>query len=310
MVFNPPVPSMKKLKGRSAVHSCFAALLAALVSVCIAFNAWAQQSAGAKAVVRHSFSLDGRLEGSVQQLSGESTTINGGASLTGDLLVPGVPVVRQNDESSLGGVTQGEGSEEPTGYEITLNGNASLSHLTTRTNPVDVPAVAAPPAATGTRDVALDSPGQSPGDFSTVRDLTLNADAGSVPVPAGRYRSLTANGGSTLVLGVAGDGPPAVYNLDSLTLNGSSRLQVVGPVVLTVTNAVSLSGATGAESHPLWLALRVASGGVTLNGGGAFYGSVNAPSRAITINGNATLTGNVVCDRLAINGGGLLRIVQ
>jgi hypothetical protein len=301
---------MKKLKGRSAMHSGLVALLVVLVPVCIAFDARARQSVGAKAVVRHGFSLDGRIEGSVQQLSGEDTTINDGASLTGALLVPGVPSVRQNDAANLGGVTQGAGGEEPAGYEITLNGDASLGRLTTRTNPADVPVVATPPAATGTRDIALDSPGQSPGDFSTVRDLTLNADAGSVQVPAGTYRSLTANGGSTLVLGTTGDGPPTVYSLDSLTLNGGSRLQVVGPVVLAVTNAVSLSGATGAESHPLWLDLRVASGGVTLNGDGALYGSVNAPSGVVTINGNAVLTGNVVCDRLAINDGGLLRVVQ
>jgi hypothetical protein len=308
---NPMISLMKKLNGRSAARSRLVASAAVtvLVTLCLTLPAPAQQ-AGA-AVVRHGFSLDGRIEGSVRQLSGEGTAINGGASLTGTLLVPGVPAVRQTAESSLGGVTQGAGGEEPAGYEITLNGNASLGRLTTRTDPVDVPAVAAPPAATGTRDIALDSPDQSPGDFSTVRDLTLNADAGSLPVPAGRYRSLTANGGSTLVLGVAGDGPPTVYSLDSLTLNGGSRLQVVGPVVLTVTNAVSLSGATGAEGHPLWLELRVASGGVvTLNGGGALYGSVNAPSGTVTINRNAVLTGNVVCDRLAINGGGLLRIVQ
>jgi len=270
----------------------------------------AQQIAGAKAVVRHGFSLDGRIEGSVQQLVGENTTINGGASLTGNLFVPGVPMVRQNDASGLGGITQGEGGEEPAGYEITLSGNASLGRLTTRTEPLAVPAVAAPPDATGTRDVALDSPDQSPGDFSTLRDLTLNADAGSVVVPAGRYRSLTANSGSTFVLGVAGAVQPAVYSLDSLTLNGGSRLQVVGPVVLTVATVVSLSGAAGAESHPLWLDLRMASGGVTLNGGGALYGSVTAPSGTVTINGDAKLTGTVVCDRLAVNRDGLLQVIQ
>ena len=270
----------------------------------------AQQVAGAKAVVRHGFSLDGRIEGSVQQLVGENTTVNGGGVLTGDLLVPGVPVVRPNDASGLGGVTQGEGGEEPAGYEITLNGNASLGRLTRRTEPVAVPTVAAPPDATGTRDVALDSSDQSPGAFSTVRDLTLNADAGSVLIPAGSYRSLTANSGSTFVLGVAGAVQPAVYSLDSLTLNGGSRLQVVGPVVLTVATVVSLSGAAGAENHPLWLDLRLASGGVTLNEGGALYGSVTAPSGTVTINGDAKLTGNVVCDRLAVNRGGLLQVIQ
>jgi len=143
-----------------------------------------------------------------------------------------------------------------------------------------------------------------------VRDLTLNAHAGSVSVPAGSYRSLTANSGSTFVLGVAGASQPTVYSLDSLTLNDGGRLRVVGPVVLTVANVVSLGGEAGAEGHPSWLDLRAASGGVTLNGGGALYGHVTAPSGTVTINGSATLTGNVFCNRLAINGGGLLRVVQ
>ena len=43
--------------------------------------------------VRHAPALNGsgRIEGSVQQLLGESVTLNGGFTLTGDLLVPGTP---------------------------------------------------------------------------------------------------------------------------------------------------------------------------------------------------------------------------
>lgn len=299
------------VRRRAIAHPSLATLLAiAVVALCTApLSTPGQQPAVVRAVVRHGFTLDGRVEGSVLQLGGEDTTFNDGAALTGDLFVPGVPTVRQND-APFGGVQQGSGGEQPAGYEITLNGNALLGHLVTRTDPAAMLTVATLPAATGTRDVALDVPGQSPGDFSTLRDLTLNSDAGAVAIPPGTYRTLTANGGSTFVLGVAGASQPATYNLDSFTLNNGSRLQVVGPIVLTVATTVSLNGITGAESHPLWLNLHVASGSVTLNGGGALYGSVTALSGTITINSDATMTGVVVCDRLAINAGGLLRIVQ
>jgi hypothetical protein len=288
----------------------FVAVCALLCCAALTLTMRAQQSSGPRALVRHGFSINGRIEGSVQQLSGENTTLNGGGVITGDLLVPGTPNVRQNGHPTFGGVVQGAGSAQPSNYQITLNGNAQLERVFTRTDPVAMPAVNAPPAATGTRDVTLSSPGQSAGDFSTVRDLMLNGNVGMVSVPPGTYRRLTANGGSGFVLGVAGASQPAVYNLNSLTLNGGSRLEVAGPVVLTTATAVTLNITMGAAGHPFWLNLKVALGGVTVNGGGALYGAVNAPAGTVTINGNASLTGSLACDRLTINGNGLLRLLQ
>ena len=271
----------------------------------------AQQSSGPRATVRHGFVLNGRIEGSVQQLSGEATTFNGGAVLTGDLLVPGTPTVVKNGNPTFGGVVQGSGSALPSNYQITLNGsNAQLGRLVTRTNPVALPTVAAPPNATGTRDVIINNAGQSAGDFSTVRDLTLNGSVGAVAVPPGTYRRLTGNGNSSFVFGVAGSSQPAVYNLNALTLNGGSKLEVVGPVLLTTATGLTLNAAMGSSAHPLWLDLRVAAGGVTLNGGSAIYGTVLAPSGTVSINGNSSLTGNVACDRLNMNGNALLRLLQ
>lgn len=285
-----------------------------VITICIG-TSWpmlvtrAQQSGSAKAIVRHGFTVDGRIEGSVQQLSGEETTINDGAAITGDLLTPGTPTIRQNDNSSVGGVTAGDGSEQPTGYEITLNGNSQLGQLVKRINPVTVSAVTAPPAAGGTRDVTLSDLNQSAGEFAAVRDLTVN-HGGMVTVPSGTYRAFTANNGSGFVLGVPGSSQPSIYNLDSLTLNDGSQLQVVGPVVLTTATGVTLDGPVGADTNSLWLTLKVTSGDVTLNGGSALYASVIAPSGTITINGNSSLIGNIVCNRLTVNASGLLRIVQ
>ena len=256
------------------------------------------------ALVRHAPILNGRLNGSLQVLSSESTTLNGGAAVSGDLLVPGSPTVRLNGQPAYEGTIDGTGSAGPSGHTITLNSGASLRHVVRRTDPAALPAVGAPPSPTGTRDVVLNTPGQSPGTFATVRNLILNSGAGSVRIPPGTYGVFTANGGASFVLGDAAATVPAVYNLQGLILNGSARLQVAGPVVLTLANGITLNGAAGDATHPEWLSVAIASGGVTVNGGASLDGSVTAPAGTVTLNG--TLNGRVACDRLTINGSGTL----
>ena len=188
--------------------------------------------------VRHAPSLNGngRIEGSLQQLLGENVTLNGGFTLTGDLLVPGTPTLRVNGNPTFAGTIAGTGGTSPAGYQITLNGNCSLNHLRTRINPVSLPTVTAPPQPVGTRSVTVNNTGQSIGNPATLRDLTLNGNVGQVIVPTGTYGTFTANGGGGFVFGVAGTSTPTAYNLQNLNLNGNTRLDIVGPVILTVAN--------------------------------------------------------------------------
>ncbi|HJQ24187.1 MAG TPA: PKD domain-containing protein, partial [Blastocatellia bacterium] len=262
---------------------------------------------GLAAVVRHAPSINGRVEGAVRQLTGESLLFNSGAVVTTDLMVPGTPQVILNGTPSFGGTITGTGSASPTGYQVTLNSGSTLGHLLTRVDPITLPTVATPPTGSGTRDVTINTAGQSPGDFATLRDLTLNSNVGVVAVPPGSYRNFTANSGSGFVFGVAGSSTPSVYNLRSLTLNGTTQLQIAGPVVLTLALGTTLNGTIGTPSSALWLTLKVASGSVTLNSGSLLYGTVIAPSSTVTINGNSTQTGSLQCDRLTVNSGGLLR---
>ena len=134
---------------------------------------------------------------------------------------------------------------------------------------------------------------------------TAAHSAGAVAVPPGSYGAFTANGSSSFVLGVAGAVEPAIYNLQSLTLNSSSNLQVVGPVILTLANGTTINGTAGNAAHPEWLTLNVSSGGVTLNSGATLRGVVNAPTSSVTLNG-ATLNGRVAADRLTLNTNALL----
>lgn len=258
------------------------------------------------ALVRHAPVLNGGLDGSVQVLLPESATLNGSAWVSGDLLVPGTPSVRLNGQPTYGGTIDGSGAAAPSGHAITLNGGAVLRHVVRRTDALTLPVVAAPPAPVGTRNVSINSAGQSPGDFATLRNLTLNGNAGGLAVPPGTYGTFTANGSSRFLFGVAGGSEPQVYNLQGLTLNGSSRLVIVGPVILNLANGTTLNGSAGDLAHPEWLELNIAAGGLTLNGSVAFAGYVTAPEGTVTVNGNSTLTGGVIADRLTINGNGSL----
>jgi hypothetical protein len=267
------------------------------------------QTTNLAVTVRHAPNLNGNglIEGSLQQLLGESTTLNGGFTMTGDLFAPGTPSVRINGNPAFGGTIAGGGSASPTGYQVTLNGNCSLRYLRTRIAPVTLPTVAAPPSSAGTRTVTINSAGQSIGDPATLRNLTLNGNVGQVAVPPGTYGTFAANGGSGFGFGVAGASTPVVYNLQNLNLNGQCRLDIVGPVILTVANGFAANGRVGTTNHSSWLQFQVASGGFTLNGGCTVHGGVTAPAGTVIVNGNSLLVGSVQCDRLTVNGGGCIK---
>lgn len=274
------------------------------------FAAVASAQSPGTALTVHAPTLNGRVEGSIQQMSAEGATLNGSAFVTGDLSLPGTPTVRLNGKPAYAGTIDGTGNSSPSGYQVTLNGGASLGHVIRRTDPVPLTAVAAPPQPAGTQGVSINKAGQNVGDWSRLRNLTLNGNAGQVAVPAGTYGDFTASGGSGFTLGVAGASQPSIYNFQHLTLNGNAVIKVVGPVMITLANGFACNGSMGSSAHPEWLALSVAANDLTLNGGASLYGYVNAPGSAVTVNGSAQLVGGVSCGRLAVNGNGVIRLLN
>ncbi|MFT3868557.1 MAG: Ig-like domain-containing protein [Nibricoccus sp.] len=260
----------------------------------------------ATATVRHAPTLNGDVDGSVQMIAGEWVTLNGGAMVSLDLLVSGLPTVRLNGSPTYGGTLDFTGIETPNNYGVTLNGGAVLRHAVRRVDAPALPVVAAVPQPAGTRYVYLNKATDPIGDFATLRNLTLNGAIGAVAIPAGTYGDLTSNGNNTFVLGVAGATEPAVYNLQRLTMNGNSTIQIVGPVVLRLANGVNFNGAgaSGAADQPF--TLEIANGDLTLNGSVSLSASVVIPNGRVTINGSAKLTGRVAADNLTLNGNGLL----
>lgn len=281
----------------------------ACAGIILGFSLIAMAQTDLAVTVRHAPDLNrnGLIEGSLQQLLGESVTLNDGFVMTGDLLVAGTPTLLLNGTPAFSGVIEGTGSQSPESYPVTLNGSCSLSYVRTRTAPVPLPAVPPPPQPAGSRNITIDSTGQSYGDPAELRDLTLNGNVGQVAVPPGTYGNFIASGGSGFIFGVAGATEPAIYNLQNLILNGNSRLDIVGPVILTVANGFAASGLLGAVDRSSWLDLRIATGGLTLNGGCTVYANVLAPNGTVIVNPDGCLIGKCQTDRFILNSGGCVR---
>jgi hypothetical protein len=263
------------------------------------------------AVVRHAPTVTGgRVEGSLWQLLAENLALAGTATVTSDLLLPGVPTVSTSGNPPFKELVECIGDSQPSGYVVRLGGNASVSRIVTRVNPIHLETVGRPPAPSGTRDVTLTKSGESAGDFTTLRNLTLSGQAGAVFVPPGTYGRFTASGQTALVFGIANSQQPSVYNLSDLLLTGGSRLQLLGPVVITLANGLTIdeSAVAGSQGNPHWLSLRVASQEAKVRGNGILHAVVSAPSGAITIDDNGRINGSVFCDRLSINGNGTLSV--
>ena len=267
------------------------------------------------AIVRHAPEIiSGRVEGALWQLTGEATTLDGTDVITSDLLVPGTPTVTVSGSPNFQGTIVGAESTQPSGYPITITGNATLRHLITRTSPIQLETVAPPASPAGTRDVTLSQAGQSAGDFATLRNLTLIGRAGAIEVPPGTYGTFAAGSRNAFVFGVANSTEPTVYNLESLSLTGSSQLILSGPVILTVKNTINLAGSTiGAANNPRQLLLKVSSNladALRISGTGVLYGIVRVPQGTVTIEGHGRLRGTVSCDRLVVSGAGILQITD
>jgi RHS repeat-associated protein len=265
------------------------------------------------AVVRHAPVLNsGRIEGTLWQLLGEPLTLNGTDTITVDLLVPGTPTVEALEAPFFDGVVPGTGSTEPSGYPISIGGRATLRHLVTRTDPIELPPVADPPFAAGTVDVPDDVTPEDVTDWSAIRDVELKGNDGEVAVPPGTYGQFSATGRTTFVLGVAGATSYAVYNLEELQLGGGSELRLVGPVLLTVRGNVTLGGGTtaGDSESPRDLLLRLADGGLTLSGTSVLYAIVRAPEGEVVVEWSARLRGTVACDRLTVSGDGVIEVTE
>lgn len=260
------------------------------------------------AIVRRGPKINGNagVDGSVQVLLPDDIELNGNAFVSESLLVIGSPTVRSDGRAMVGVQVDGSGSSSPSGYRVSLNGNAVVGRLVRRTDAIAMPAVTAPVASTNSRDVRLNESTSSAGDFSTIRDLSISGSTSTISLPAGTYRDVAVSGRSSLRIGVAGATTPAIYNLRNLSISSNCTLDVVGPVILRVSADVAVGGTVGNSAHAEWLGMNLSSGNLTLNGDALLFGSVVAPNGEVKIDGQGKLQGGLACDRLTLNGWGLV----
>lgn len=262
------------------------------------------------ALVRHAPTLNGTIQGSVQVMTAENVVLNGGASVSGDLLMPGTPTVLLNGNPLYGGTRDGTGVATPTSHRVTLNGSASLRSVIRRKDAVTLPAVAAPPLPTGTRSVSLNQAGQAPGDFASIKDLSLAGNVGPVAIPPGAYGDFSARAGNSFVIGVVGGKTPATYSFLSLDLGGGASLEAVGPVVVTLGGDLTVEGQVGNPNNPDWVTLRLAQGGVSIGGNRTMHAVIEAPHGIVDIEGGARLTGRLAAAGLVIAGNARLVLIE
>jgi RHS repeat-associated protein len=257
-------------------------------------------------ISRHKPTLsNGRIEGSLRVLLGESFTIPNAASITSNVYLPGAPSVQVNNGAQHGGIVSDEGASTPNGYTLTLANNANLpGSIHTHADAIELPAVATSvPPATGTRTVTVSSQAQvaTIGDWQTVRDLNLNGSHITVDMPPGNYGTLTINGNSQVNLSAG------TYNFaNTFNLDGSAKLQATGALVINVGRDLKInSGALtlGSFTSPADVRLNVLGAQLNIKGSSQVSALVSAYNGHATLSGTSQVRGRVIADALTLNGG-------
>ena len=269
------------------------------------------QLANDAVVVRNGFNLNGgRIEGSIRQLLPQNTTLNGQSIVTGNLFVVGTPTVTANGNNTYNGITAGTGSSTPTNYNVTLNGNVTLKSVVRHSDAITLNNLPSVPIPLGTRDVSLNH-GGSIGDPATLRNLTLNGNVGTVSLPPGTYGNIIFNSSNnTLILGTAGQN--TTYNLQAITLNANTQIQLLGAVTLNVNNQINLNSnsSLGNVATPAALLVNISNGGLTVNANSRVYGSVYTPTGTVMLNASSTIRGVIVCNSFNANANSVVQALS
>jgi len=225
--------------------------------------------------------------------NGNQNTIIQGRQFNPD----GTEILPNTDTSRVVDLT---GSTSPSNYNVTFNSGAIIQgKVYRRYTPPLMPSVTQPTNPTNSSTYTLNS---GTATINPAVNANLNINSGTATLLPGNYGSI--NTGGTLILGVAGSSTPAVYSIQSMNLNSNSRLQVVGPVILTMRYGLNVNQATmGSSTNPDWLQLNCFNGDFTMNSGATVYAKVVAPNNSVNLNG--TFNGSVAARSLTINGNGV-----
>jgi hypothetical protein len=243
-----------------------------------------------------------KINGSIQQNRAEDIDINN-STITGSLFVAGLPEIQSNGNTSYNDGLSESFTPRNADYIIRLN-NSNLNRIVSRTAAVRLPDIDIPVSAAGGReDFTINKFAElSRINFRSLRNLTINANAGELRLPPGNYGNFVLNSNVTLILG-DDDSTTTTYNLKELVLNADSRIKIVGQVRLNLVDGITLNSNTTVGNNPTALQLNVADGNVVLNSNCQLYATVQAPQGEVILNANSLLQGTVVCKQLTVNNG-------
>ncbi len=258
--------------------------------------------------------LNGMVEGSLQVNSvprSGGITINAGASIDADLLLPGSPIFRFNGGGTRPEIIVSDGPVEPAGYRVSINGQTSIGRIVTQSQPLEIPSTLPPLPSSGTQTLVINNPRDIPDDFSLFRSIIINRDVGEVHLPPGAYDQLVCNGGARIILGSPTEENTSAYDFRSLILNQGS-VEVRGRVLLRLGTQLNINGRSivGSPDHPEWLQLEMHQAGMNLNGNAQFFGRVLAPGGEIHLNGGTLIKGFALAKKIVLNGKGTLRFAE
>jgi len=198
------------------------------------------------------------------------------------------------------------GSVNPTNYSVRFNSSSLLEGKVIRrhTSPA-FPVISAPPAPDSSNSTSLNNPVSGPISASQYSTVTINSsNVGDVSLNAGHYGTLTANNGTSFVLGdPLHPDFTQIYSIQRLTLNSGSDLKIVGKVIIIMDGDLNLSSGSvvGNSAHPEWLQLEFSSGNVAANSDSAIYGQLVNPTGTVSFNSGSVFNGSVTAKTLTIN---------
>jgi type II secretory pathway pseudopilin PulG len=287
-----------------------------------------------------SANLNGTFVGSLVYAAPSSGTMNsitfnsGARIMSGNLYLPGTPTIRRTNgttwsaanDSLFASVIQGwefdssgtktvqttprvideNGSVTPNNYSVTFNNSALLEgKVVRRHNSPAFPTIAPPAPPDSSGSTSLNSPPATALSASQYSSITINSsNVGDVSLNSGHYANLTANNGTSFVLGdPLHPDVTQYYSIQSLNLNSSSDIKIVGKVIITVAGTINLNSGSvlGDPDHPEWLQLQFSSGNMNANSGSSIYGQLVAPTGTVTFNAGSIFQGSVTTQSLTIN---------
>ncbi len=239
-------------------------------------------------------------KGNIYAIGTPNIVMNGGSVEGREFLPDGTEIIPAQDQRTVVDLT---GSATPNNYTIRINPGFTLEgKIYRRIVPITMPTVSAPAAAGNNNSITVSSATITPINPSAFANVTIRNSAGDVRLLGGNYRDLSASGaGNAFVLGTPGATTPTVYNIQNLNLGGSTRLKILGPVILNLANAPTLGNSTitGTASNPEWLTMNILSGNLQMDNGTETYARLIAPNSEIKVFG--IFRGGIVADSLEMS---------